>query len=99
MAGFRLDPTISWGDIGMGVGLLITGVLAFGGLEQRVALTEVDVKHTQSEVVRVGADLAQHKVDSLQADNAIKAEIKGELKDINTKLDKLIDREMDRGGK
>lgn len=96
MIGLKFEPTVSWGDVVMFTGLLLGGVFAFTDLSSRVDLVEQKAGYNAQATERVAGDLAQHKVDSVVADQAIRTEIKAELRDINGKLDKLVDRELDR---
>ena len=88
----RIDPTISWGDIGMGIGLLFTGILAFTGLSEQVALQEERIVATAAHVRSVSESLEAHKAESASRDLAIRAELRAELRDINNKLDRLVER-------
>ena len=89
---FKLDPTISWGDIGMGIGLMFTVILAFTGLSEQVALQNERITATAAYSKQVNDNLERHKVESYAADTAIKTELKTELRDINQKLDRLVER-------
>ena len=89
---FKLDPTISWGDIGMGIGLMFTGILAFTGLSEQVALQNERITAKASYSKQVNDNLERYKVESYAADTAIKTELKTELRDINQKLDRLVER-------
>ena len=93
MAGFRLDNSISWGDIGMGIGLLITGVLAFGDLSTRVSVTEDRLTQVGAGTTAMHAEFQRHELQEREDREAIRAELRGELRDINAKLDRLIERE------
>lgn len=88
----RIDPTISWGDIGMGIGLLFTGILAFTGLSEQVALQEERIVTAAAHVRSVSESLEAHKVECASRDLAIRAELRAELRDINNKLDRLVER-------
>ena len=88
----RIDPTISWGDIGMGIGLLFTGILAFTGLSEQVALQEERILSTAQHTKATHEALEAHKVESASRDLAIRAELRAELRDINSKLDRLVER-------
>ena len=88
----RIDPTISWGDIGMGIGLLFTGILAFTGLSEQVALQEERILSTAQHTKATYEALEAHKTESASRDLAIRAELRAELRDINSKLDRLVER-------
>lgn len=89
---FKVEQSISWGDLGMGVGLLITGIVAFTDLGERVAVQDEKITTTAAYVKVIDINLETHKRDSLAADQAIKAEIRTELRDINQKLDRIVER-------
>jgi hypothetical protein len=88
----KIDPTISWGDIGMGIGLLFTGILAFTGLSEQVALQEERISSTAQATRATYEALETHKAESASRDLAIRAELRAELRDINNKLDRLVER-------
>lgn len=88
----KIDPTISWGDIGMGIGLLFTGILAFTGLSEQVALQEERIQSTAQHTKATYEALEAHKMESASRDLAIRAELRAELRDINNKLDRLVER-------
>ena len=88
----KIDPTISWGDIGMGIGLLFTGILAFTGLSEQVALQEERISSTAQATRATHEALETHKAESAARDLAIRAELRTELRDINNKLDRLVER-------
>jgi hypothetical protein len=95
----KLDPSVSWGDIAMGVGLLFTGVVAFTDVSERVALNETETRHVSATVQVVDRKLAIHAEQEERLREASRSEIRQELRDINGKLDKLIERELDRPGR
>lgn len=95
MIGLKFEPRVSVGDIVMFFGLLASGLLAFAAMGERVSLVEAETQHNATAVVQVAGDLERHKQESAAADQALRAEIKSELRDINGKLDKLIERELD----
>ena len=88
----KIDPTISWGDIGMGIGLLFTGILAFTGLSEQVALQEERISSTAQATRATYEALETHKAESAARDLTIRAELRTELRDINHKLDRLVER-------
>lgn len=90
--GIRLDPSISWGDIGMGIGLLITGILAFTSLGERVTVIERDVQHVSAAVLTADTSFRQHVGESISRDQQIRIEVRQELRDLNQKIDRLIER-------
>lgn len=96
--GFRLDPSVSWGDVGMGIGIVLGGVLAFADLDARVDLAGAEIVHAKESTAQVAQALVDHKRESAAEDKAIRGEIRAELEGINAKLDRLIERELDRQG-
>lgn len=90
------DPTISWGDVGMAVVLLLSGTAAFYSQQEEIAIHATEIKHNGDAIAVVSTELKDHKVDSLKADNELKRELKEELQGINSKLDRIIDRELDK---
>ena len=95
MIGLKFEPTVSWGGVVMFTGLLLGGVFAFTDLSARVDLVEQKAGYNAQQTERVAGDLERHKVYSANSDQALRTEIKGELRDISGKLDKLIERELD----
>ena len=93
---FTFDASVSWGDIGMLIGGLAFTLGLFLGLRDDVMIQGERLTHTERGVSIVADDLKQHKVESMQADNMIKSEIRSELKGINDKLDRLVERELNR---
>jgi hypothetical protein len=93
---FQFDASVSWGDIGMAIGGLVFTMGVFLSLRDDVMIHNQRITHTERSVIVVADDLKQHKTESLAADNQIKTEIKTELKGINDKLDRLVERELNR---
>jgi hypothetical protein len=93
---FQFDASISWGDIGMAIGGLVFTLGVFLSLRDDVMIHNQRIGHAEKAVNVVAEDLRLHKTESLAADNQIKTEIKTELKDINDKLDRLVERELNR---
>ncbi len=77
----------------MGIGLLLTGVLAFGDLSERVAITEDRVTQIGAGTTAMHAEFQRHEMQEREDREAIRAELRAELRDINLKLDRLIERE------
>lgn len=96
MPQFRMDPSLSWGDVGMAAGLLISGVVAFATLQGDVKLVQEKVIQADARSQQVDRDLTQHIADERAEREAMRRELRGDLKDINAKLDKLIEREISR---
>lgn len=105
MAGFSLDRSVSIGDIGMGVSLVMVGVLAFTDLRQEVAVVATEAKKEAALVARdvqharqANQELSEkfylhiehEKVDRKE----MRDEIKRDMKSISDKLDRLIEREL-----
>ncbi len=93
---FTFDASVSWGDIGMLIGGLAVSAGLFLNLRDDVIVHGERLLHAERGVSVVAEDLRQHKSESVAADNLIKSEIKAELRGINDKLDRLVEREIDR---
>lgn len=96
---FRFDKSLSLGDVMMGLSLLVAGVLAFAALSSRVDVTEVLIQQVGSEAERIENDLRIHKIESTQNDSMLKTEFRDSVREINTKIDRLIEREINGNGK
>lgn len=92
VARFRFDPSISWGDVGMALALLLSGLIAFFSVTERVTVAETNIGRNVKALEYVAEDLRTYKVESLQAQSAMRGEIREELKSINDKLDRMIER-------
>lgn len=92
-----MDRSLSWGDVLVAAGLLISGVLAFAALETDISVSRERINHIGAGTNAVHQELQRHMQDEREAREAIRAELRTELKDINAKLDKLIEREANRG--
>ena len=93
---FRLDNSISWGDIGMAVSLLIAGVMAVAALDARVTVQNERINHVATGTSSMHLEFLKHADQERMAREDVRTELRNELKDINLKLDKLIEREIAR---
>lgn len=93
---FRFDPSLSWGDLAVALSLALSGILAFAQLSNRVSVVEVKLVETQGRVQQVSGELNSHKIDSQNSNVLIRQEVRDSLREVNTKLDRLIERELDR---
>lgn len=89
---FRFDPSVSWGDVGMGAALVLAGLIAFFSVTERVTVAETNIGRNGKALEYVAEDLKTHKVEAVQAQGAMRGEIREELKSINEKLDRMIER-------
>lgn len=99
---FKMDPSLSWGDVAMTVGLLVSGVLAFAALETEISLNKERIANIGASTTAVQSELQRHVEAEREAREALRQELRMELKEINSKLDKLIEREVirnDGGGR
>lgn len=96
MPSLKLDPTLSWGDVLMAIGLITTGVLAFAALDTDISISRERISHISAGTNAVHEELQRHIVDERDAREAIREELRRDLKDINAKLDMLIEREVGR---
>ena len=97
--GFRFDPSLSWGDLAVALSLALSGILAFAQLSNRVSVAEVKIVQTEAQAVKVGNDLNAHKTESVSSDLQIRAEFRDQVREINSKLDRLIERELNGSGR
>jgi hypothetical protein len=93
---FRLDNSISWGDLGMAISLLIAGVVAIAEIDGRVSMQNERINHVATGTNSLHSEFMKHTDAERQAREDVRMELRAELKDINLKLDKLIEREIDR---
>lgn len=98
MMGLKFDKTISIPDILTILGAALAMTLAYAELNERINVTRVDLGYTSQAVREVGTELRLHKTESLAADMQIKQEVRDNLRDINAKLDRLVERELERNG-
>ena len=89
-----LEPTISWGDISIATGLLITGVLAFTDVSEGVTLNEIRVAHFRADLTTLEAEYNEHLTQERAERQLMREEVRGDLQRINEKLDKLIERQL-----
>jgi len=85
---WQFEKRINLGDVFSTLALVGTLALFMFNLDKRV--TVVEEKQTQ----QISIDAAQN--DRMREMNS---EVKGELKDISAKLDKLVERQLDGRGK
>lgn len=89
-----LEPTISWGDISIATGLLITGVLAFTDVSEGVTLNEIRVAHFRADLNTLESEYNEHLTQERAERQLMREEVRGDLQRINEKLDKLIERQL-----
>lgn len=91
---FILEPTISWGDLSIATGLLITGVLAFTDVSEGVTLNEIRVAHFRADLLTLESEYNEHLTQERAERQLMREEVRGDLQRINEKLDKLIERQL-----
>ena len=89
----KLDPTVPLGNIGMFIGTCVGIIVVAVSLQAQVSQNDKDV-------IRVGVETAAVMADVKRVDervniktDALRQEIKGDLSEINRKLDRLIERD------
>lgn len=82
---FRLDYTVTVPDLIGIVGALIAVGLAWGALSSRLDIHEIQIKQHDKEIVEL------RKVDA-----DARTELRSDLREINIKLDRLVEREVTR---
>lgn len=83
-------PELSWGDLMVTTGLLVTGVLAFTNVSQGVALNTVSIDHIEAIYDNLQADYRQHLDQERQDRQLMRDEVRQDLRDIGVKLDSLL---------
>jgi hypothetical protein len=91
---FSFDPSLSWGDVGMFVAAVGVSVSFLWGFQRQILVHAERMSAQERHIERVDVDLRQHKSESVASDAAIRADIKSELRDINSKLDRIVEREL-----
>ena len=88
---FSLEPRISWGDVLMTTGLVISGVVAFGAVSEGVALNASAIEVVESDIRQLTED---HR-ERLQLERAdreqMRSEMREDLRAISEKLDRIIE--------
>ena len=88
---FSLEPRISWGDVLMTTGLVISGVIAFGAVSEGVALNANAIEVVESDIHQLTED---HR-ERLQLERAdrdqMRSEMREDLRAISEKLDRIIE--------
>ena len=88
---FSLEPRISWGDVLMTTGLVISGVIAFGAVAEGVALNASAIEVVESDIRQLTED---HR-ERLQLERAdreqMRSEMREDLRAISEKLDRIIE--------
>tara|TARA_E500000178_G_scaffold330458_1_gene362369 strand:+ start:575 stop:874 length:300 start_codon:yes stop_codon:yes gene_type:complete len=88
---FSLEPRISWGDVLMTTGLVISGVIAFGAVSEGVALNASAIEVVENDL----RQLTQDHRERLQLERAdrelMRSEMREDLRAISEKLDRIIE--------
>lgn len=96
MSQWKFDNSLSWGDVAMAAGLLLTGLLAFTDLSSRVTVHDERIKAIGTGTNEVHRELQAHIEREAVEREALRQELRSDLREINAKLDKLIEREISR---
>lgn len=96
MAAFRVDNSISWGDIGMALTAVVGIALSYAALSARVDVHDERIQQIGTGTNEVHNELRVHIQQEASDREAVRQELRGDLKEINDKLDKLIEREISR---
>ena len=105
---FSLEQSLSWGDVLSAAVLLTTGLMAFTAVQTRVALNEERISAIGAGTSSMHTELQVHIEREDKAREAMRAEMKNDLRQIseelrddfssvNEKLDRLIERDIQRG--
>lgn len=97
--GIRFDKAISISDIAVIISAAMAILFTYTDLKREAAETRLELGYTNTAVAAVSTDLRTHKIESTQSDQLIKSEVRDSLRDINAKLDRLVERELDRNGR
>ncbi|HAL41652.1 MAG TPA: hypothetical protein DCP57_04335 [Gammaproteobacteria bacterium] len=91
---FSLEPRISWGDVLMTTGLVISGVIAFGQVSEGVTLNASAIEVIDGDI----RQLAQDHRNRLQLERAdrerMRLEMREDLRAISEKLDRIIESKL-----
>ena len=86
-----IDPSISWGDITLGVGLVCAGILAFADVSANVSMNAIAVEHIENDVKAL-SDLHQAHLEQERADRILmREELRDDLRRIEAKLDRMME--------
>lgn len=97
MSLFTFTPSVSAGDVLVAVGLVLAGVFAFTDLDKKVAVVETKTISEIAAIQREQVTLREKFYAQVRADAVTRRqdrdEYKSDLKAINDKLDRLIERQ------
>lgn len=79
--GLKFDPTINFGQILTILGFVGTGFITYNQVDKRISILEESTKHQMSIDIRQDNEMKENKVM-----------VRDDLRDINNKLDRIIER-------
>lgn len=98
MAGFSFDRSISLGDLVVAIGLVLAGVFAFTDLDKKVAVVATKSASELASLQREQNSIEEKFLTQVRTDAQTRRldreEYKSDLKAINDKLDRLIERQL-----
>lgn len=89
--GFRFDNSISWGDVMMGGGIVMAGIMAFTVLQTRVSLAEERITTIGQGQTSVRSELQRHITEEEERRTQSRIEVREDLRVISEKLDRLME--------
>lgn len=95
MTKFRLDPSISWGDVGMALTALVATVTMAVNLQAQVDHQAQQLERVETAMQQTRAEVREVELLDEAKRNELRREIKADLGEINGKLDRLIERQLD----
>lgn len=91
----QLEPSISWGDLCVATGLMITGVLAFTDVSNGVAVNEMRLQHVSSDLNMLNEEFREHLTQERADRQLMREEVREDLALIMAKIDRLIERDLE----
>jgi len=88
----QIDPSISWGDIVLGTGLVVSGILAFTDVSAKTTLNSVSIDHLESNVNQLESTHREHLAQERLERQLMREEVREDLSVISAKLDRMLER-------
>jgi hypothetical protein len=88
----QIDPSISWGDIVLGTGLVVSGILAFTDVSAKTTLNSVSIEHLESNVNQLESTHREHLAQERLERQLMREEVREDLSVISAKLDRMLER-------
>ena len=95
MTKLRFDPSFSWGDLGALISAVGFALAMWINLQDQVDQHERELERIEATVAAARAEVREVEAKDAQARDALRVEIKHDLAEISSKLDRLIEREID----